>query len=439
MMKSIKIKVLPSSEQKELLDSFGDGYNYMYNKAVTYLKSNFPGDGSKISLSKYDIRDKLATQNTRKGDTEWLEVSKVKTDASNNLKRAKSSGEGIEEAQNLYDIAKSNYQEAKRRIDPVSQLNLYESSIPKDIRALAVCEAYTKFVTGNDGVASKRFSSFDLSLRTKKDLRTDYTISIPPSMIKISPSRDSLYLTSTKIKDHILRMNTRSLKDLDKIDKLKEIKLCKVDGKYFMFLPCDVDIQKKRDVINFIGLDPGCSTFLTGFSNDGVVKYQQGDQLNSINKRIDYLKTKHRKRKIKKLRRVLTRLETRKKNLVSNLHWQVISDLVKKYDLICIEKFDSKRIVAKEGSLHSSSSRRLMDMSHFSFREKLLYKAESQGVDVKVVPSFNTSKHCSSCGTICENMTLDIRHWTCNSCHSKSCRDINAAKNILMFGLAPIY
>jgi transposase len=48
---------------------------------------------------------------------------------------------------------------------------------------------------------------------------------------------------------------------------------------------------------------------------------------------------------------------------------------------------------------------------------------------------FPSSKTCSSCGWIKQDLKLSIREWTCESCGEVHDRDINAAKNILKQGL----
>ena len=46
------------------------------------------------------------------------------------------------------------------------------------------------------------------------------------------------------------------------------------------------------------------------------------------------------------------------------------------------------------------------------------------------------SKLCSNCGYKFNELTLDIREWTCPSCKTKLDRDVNAAINILNEGLS---
>jgi len=67
---------------------------------------------------------------------------------------------------------------------------------------------------------------------------------------------------------------------------------------------------------------------------------------------------------------------------------------------------------------------------------KLTYKAESADKLLLKVDPRNTSKMCSGCGTIKEELSLRDRKYHCESCGLRIDRDINAAKNIKRLGQA---
>jgi len=54
---------------------------------------------------------------------------------------------------------------------------------------------------------------------------------------------------------------------------------------------------------------------------------------------------------------------------------------------------------------------------------------------IKIDRFFPSSKMCSNCGWINQDLTLKDREWTCPSCDETHDRDFNAAKNILKQGL----
>ena len=57
---------------------------------------------------------------------------------------------------------------------------------------------------------------------------------------------------------------------------------------------------------------------------------------------------------------------------------------------------------------------------------------------IKIDRFFPSSKQCSCCGYISQNLDLSIREWTCPSCKTKLDRDLNASKNILKEGIKVI-
>ena len=73
----------------------------------------------------------------------------------------------------------------------------------------------------------------------------------------------------------------------------------------------------------------------------------------------------------------------------------------------------------------------IADASWSELIRQLQYKQEwSGGTLVKIGRFFPSSKTCSSCGFIIQELALSVRYWTCPSCHESHDRDVNAAKVI---------
>jgi len=54
---------------------------------------------------------------------------------------------------------------------------------------------------------------------------------------------------------------------------------------------------------------------------------------------------------------------------------------------------------------------------------------------VKIDRFFPSSKTCSHCGFVNDNLSLNMREWDCPRCQRKLDRDWNASQNILRQGL----
>ena len=84
-------------------------------------------------------------------------------------------------------------------------------------------------------------------------------------------------------------------------------------------------------------------------------------------------------------------------------------------------------------------SRRLTDISWNEFVRKLSYKLEDRWHSlIKIDKFFPSTKTCSYCNNILNNLSLEVRNWTCDRCGTKHDRDINASINIAYQGITKL-
>ena len=106
--------------------------------------------------------------------------------------------------------------------------------------------------------------------------------------------------------------------------------------------------------------------------------------------------------------------------------------LVRRYDTICIENLNVKGMTKNH---HLAKS--ITDASWGKFVSMLTYKAEWNGKKVvKVDRFYPSSQTCNVCGYVNKQIKdLSVREWECPECHTNHDRDVNAAINILRFGI----
>lgn len=62
---------------------------------------------------------------------------------------------------------------------------------------------------------------------------------------------------------------------------------------------------------------------------------------------------------------------------IKAVHYDIVNDLMKEYDDIMIPKFQVSNMVKKESrKINKENTRKMLNWSHFQFRQRLINKAE---------------------------------------------------------------
>lgn len=134
-----------------------------------------------------------------------------------------------------------------------------------------------------------------------------------------------------------------------------------------------------------------------------------------------------------KCKDAIARFNRKIANQRHDFQWKLARDVVRKYDLVCIE--DLNLI----GMARFRFGRKVGEYGFASFVSKLEYLASTCGKEVvKVGRYFASSQLCHKCGHQHKGLTLKDREWTCSKCGTHHDRDVNAAMNILSEGASSV-
>ena len=227
-----------------------------------------------------------------------------------------------------------------------------------------------------------------------------------------------------------------------------DFKVTKQGNDYYFLLNIEQPEIRKQDIpLKSVALDPGKRTFQTFYSPDGIAG-KLGDEyfkdyITPLNNRIDYIcsardkiknikeKTYKNKRSIRNMNRRLSLLRTKIKNKIRNLHWKTANYLCKNFETIIIPEFETQKMTNKDSrNIGKETTRGILGLSHYSFRQKLIHQATKQKNLVIITGESYTSKTCSNCGN--EQEINSKKTFDCLKCKKKIDRDYNGARNILI-------
>lgn len=204
-------------------------------------------------------------------------------------------------------------------------------------------------------------------------------------------------------------------------------------GNYYVSITCKVEHIPFEKTGSQVGIDTGIKDL--AILSDGKV-YENIRTLKTNLKKLKYHQRQLSKKpkgsnSIAKQKLKLAKLHERVTNIRKDYLHKVSTEIIKNHDVICIEDLAVKNMMKNHNLAQA-----LSDVALGTFYSMLEYKATwNHKVVVKIGRFFPSSKTCSVCDHIKQDLTLRDRVWACTNCGTRHDRDFNASVNIKRQGL----
>jgi len=203
-------------------------------------------------------------------------------------------------------------------------------------------------------------------------------------------------------------------------------------GKFYVSLVVEAEPITRPKTGEVVGIDFGVSRLATLDNGELIPNPKYGSKhqtrLALEQRRLERKKKGSNRREIQR-KRVAKVHEKVTSSRQDALH-KFSSAIVKRFDTIYVEDLNLRGMVKNH-----TLARSLSDASIGTAIRLLTEKAEQSGKQVvKIDRWFPSSKTCSNCGHVVDQLPLSVREWTCVECGVRHDRDVNAAINILAVG-----
>ena len=202
------------------------------------------------------------------------------------------------------------------------------------------------------------------------------------------------------------------------------------DGKYFVSVLVDDGKANPELVLvdKAVGIDVGLTHF--AITSDGSKfdnpKFFVKRQRNLKRKQQKLSKKKKGSQNRKKARLAVAKVHSKIARCREDFLHKLSRKIVNENQVIAVENLNIKGLVKNH-----NLAKAISDVGWGTFCTMLKYKAESEGKQyIEIDRWFPSSKTCHVCLNRVDNLSLDVRAWTCKHCGTHHDRDVNAAINI---------
>lgn len=374
MIKTFEYRIYPSDEQKVLLSKHFGAVRWLYNRALSKRIQYFTQTNKTLSI--YELKKDIPLLKQEKS-TEWLK-----------------------------EINSQSLQQSLFHLD----------------------SAYKKFFKKQGGFPKFKNKKSKQSFEIPQSLNVNFDfgcIEIPKFKEPIRTVFHRRFIGEIGT-CHIKRSNAGSY----------YVTILVEDGKE---LPQKSEIRKETA----IGIDVGIKSFAV--TSEGETFDNPRYFIKSQLKLANIQRSFSRKIKSKKKDEPLSKNAEKQKLKLQLLHEHVANQrkdflhkvttrLIRENQTICIEDLNVKGMMKNR-----KLSKHIGDVGLGMFFQFLRYKSDWYGNNILTIGRFEpSSKTCSKCGYIKQDLKLKDRTWICPVCGERHDRDVNAANNILNFSFNDI-
>jgi len=189
----------------------------------------------------------------------------------------------------------------------------------------------------------------------------------------------------------------------------------------------DTTIGIDLGIKNYVAFSDGRNIENPKYLNKSIDKIKKQSKLVSRKKK----GSKNRRKASLRLAKTYRKITRQRNDFLHKLSHRIVSE----NQTIVLETLNIKGMMKNR-----KLARSIGDASWATLDTFITYKAEWQGKNVIHIPQFEpTTKVCSNCGFINDNLTLADREWICPECGTIHSRDTNAAIVIKDVGLKMIF
>lgn len=217
--------------------------------------------------------------------------------------------------------------------------------------------------------------------------------------------------------------------------KINSYVISKKADKWYVSIQCEVADERRTESESVVGVDVGCK--LWAIASDGTVCKTPGS-LKDYERRLKRKQRLLARKQKGSNRRAKAKLQVQKAyqkiyNIKQDTIHKFTTTIAKNHGLVVVEDLSVKDMQESENKnirkgVHNSAMSEII--------RQLKYKCNNY---YTVDRFFASSKTCSNCGNVKNDLTLSDRTYQCRSCGFTIDRDMNAAINLQKQGLEFIY